>query len=120
MPVIPIETLRDPRIAHYHNLKDRQLDREGKRFIAEGEYIVRRLLASDFTTESLLLADRRAPRIAPLAPPDMPVFVVPQALMNEILGLKFHSGVMACGVRKPAAALEDVLPRDKQRLTLVI
>ena len=33
MPVIPIDTLDDPRVAHYRNLKDRELERRGRRFI---------------------------------------------------------------------------------------
>src|SRR5437868_3730947 len=120
MAVVSIESLSDPRVEHYRNLKDRELERRGRRFIAEGEHLVRRLLASDFVTESLLLADRRAEEIAPLAPPDVPVYVVPQAMMDEILGLKFHSGVIACGVRKPPQTLEQVVARDKPALTLVI
>jgi tRNA G18 (ribose-2'-O)-methylase SpoU len=120
MPPIPIDTLSDPRVAHYRNLKDRELERRGQRFIAEGEHIVRRLLASDFTTESLLLAERRVAEIGPLAPPELPVYAVRQELMNEIVGMRFHSGVLACGVRKPRRPLEDLIPRDKPRLTLVI
>jgi tRNA G18 (ribose-2'-O)-methylase SpoU len=120
MPLIPVSSLDDPRVVHYRNLKDRELERRGRRFIAEGEHIVRRLLASDFTTESLLLADRRVDQIAPLAPPDLPVYAVAQSLMDEILGLKFHSGIMACGLRKPLLPLEAVIPREKAGVTLVI
>src|SRR5207302_3814712 len=118
MPVIAIDSLSDLRVEHYRNLKDRELERRGRRFIAEGEHLVRRLLASDFTTESLLLADRRVAEIAPLAPPHLPVYAAPQALMDQILGLKFHSGVIACGVRKPPRSLDQVVPRDKPTLTL--
>jgi tRNA G18 (ribose-2'-O)-methylase SpoU len=120
MPVIPIDTLSDPRVAHYRNLKDRELERRGQRFIAEGEHIVRRLLASDFTTEPLLLADRRVAEIAPLTPPQLPVYAVRQELMNEILGMKFHSGVLACGVRMAPRPLEEVIRRNKPQLTLAI
>ena len=119
MPPIRIDTLDDPRVALYRNLKDRELERRGKHFIAEGEHIVRRLLASDFPVDSVLLADRRADEIAPIVPPQVPVYVVPQSMMNQILGLKFHSGVLACGRRKPRATI-DVIPKDRQRLTLVI
>src|SRR5438132_1427632 len=108
MSVIPVQSLDDPRVANYHNLKDRQLDRGGRFFIAEGEHIVRRLLASDFPIESVLLAERRAAEIAPLVPADVPVYVVTQELMNQVLGLKFHSGVMACGRRKPRATIDQV------------
>lgn len=118
--LIPIDSLDDPRVALYRNLKDRELERRGQRFIAEGEHLVRRLLASDFVTESLLVADRRAEEVAVFTPDAIPIYVVPQARMDEILGLKFHSGIMACGVRKPPRRLDDALPRDRDRLTLVI
>jgi tRNA G18 (ribose-2'-O)-methylase SpoU len=120
MPLIPIDTLSDSRVAHYRNLKDRELERRGQRFIAEGEHIVRRLLASEFTIESLLLAERRVGEMAPLTRPELPVYAVRQELMNEILGMKFHSGVLACGVRKPPPPLEKVILRDRLQLTLVI
>lgn len=120
MPVIPIDTLTDPRVAHYRNIKDHELDRQGRKFIAEGEHLVRRLLASDFKTESLLVWDRHVAEVISYTPPDIPIYAVPQALMNEILGLKFHSGLMACGVRKPPITLDEVIPRDAATLTLAI
>ena len=117
-----VESLDDPRVALYRNLKDRELERRGRHFIAEGEHIVRRLLDSDFPIDSVMLADRRAEEIAPLVPPNIPVYVVAQHLMNVILGLKFHSGVLACARRKPASdqTLDQVVPKDRARLTLVI
>jgi tRNA G18 (ribose-2'-O)-methylase SpoU len=118
--IISIDSLDDPRVAHYRNLKDRELERRGRRFIAEGEHIVRRLLASDFPVESVLLADRRAALIAPLVPDHVPVYVVTSERMNEILGLKFHSGIMACGIRKPPRSLDGCIPRGRQRLMLTI
>jgi tRNA G18 (ribose-2'-O)-methylase SpoU len=104
----------------YRNLKDRELDRGGRYFIAEGEYIVRRLFASDFPVESVLLAERRVEEITPVVPAEVPVYVVSQDLMNRVLGLKFHSGVMACGRRKPRASIDQVVPKGRERLTLVI
>jgi tRNA G18 (ribose-2'-O)-methylase SpoU len=115
-----VESLVDPRVALYRNLKDRELERRGRHFIAEGEHLVRRLLASDFPIDSVMLADRRAEEIAPLVPPNIPVYVVPQHLMNAILGLKFHSGVLACAHRKARQTLDQVVPKDRARLTLVI
>ena len=120
MPVIPITSLDDPRIGAYRNVKDRELERRGARFLAEGEFLVRRLFASVFPVESMLLADRRTAEIAPIAPPGLPVYEVPQILMNEIMGLKFHSGVMACGVRPKPRSIDEAIPRDKTPLTLVI
>ena len=120
MPLIPIDSLADPRVAPYRNLKDHELDRQGRRFIAEGEHLVRRLLASDFKTESLLVADRRVAEIGPLVPPEVPVYVVPQSRMDEIAGLRFHSGILACGLRKPRATLDQIIPYHTEKLTLLI
>ena len=109
MPTYPVTSAADPRIEPYRDMKDRELARRGGLFVAEGEHVVRRLLASDFPVHSLLLSDRRAGAIAPLASPQTPVYVAPEALMHGILGFKFHSGVIACGVRKPVPQLEQVL-----------
>jgi tRNA G18 (ribose-2'-O)-methylase SpoU len=109
MPILPVTSPDDPRLEPYRDMKDRELARRGGLFVAEGEHVVRRLLASGFPVHSLLLAQRRADAVAPLAPPDVPVYVAPDALMHGILGFKFHSGVIACGVRKPAPSLEAVL-----------
>ena len=120
MPLIPIASLDDPRVALYRNLKDRELDRGGRWFIAEGEHLVRRLLASDFPVESVFLAERRAAEVAPLVPPDVPVYVAPQAVLEAVLGFRFHTGVLACGRRKPLETIDAVVPKDRDRLTLVV
>jgi tRNA G18 (ribose-2'-O)-methylase SpoU len=97
--IVPIVSIDDPRIDGYRNLKDRELARDGGRFIAEGEHVVRRLLASNLQTESLLLSTRRAEEIAHLASPQTPVYVADSSIVNSIIGFKFHSGVMAIGLR---------------------
>jgi len=118
--LVRVESLDDPRVALYRNLKDRELERRGRHFIAEGEHLVRRLLDSDFPIDSVMLADRRVDELAPIVPEHVPLYVVPQSLMNEILGLKFHSGVLACARRKPPQTLDEVVAKDRDRLTLVI
>jgi len=121
VPVIPVQSLADPRLAPYRNLKERDLAREGGRFIAEGENLVKRLLAGTLTTESVLLAERRAAEISPLIPPAIPVYVAPTPIVNGVLGYKFHSGVMAVGVRPPSPTIDDVVARAADRpLTLVV
>ena len=122
MPIVQIPSLDDPRLAPYRKLKDRELAREGDRFIAEGEHVVRRLLESDYPVESLLLARRRADEVAPLALPDVPVYVVDDPLVHQVVGFKFHSGVIAVGRRKPALTLESFMSAAgrRKRLTLVV
>jgi tRNA G18 (ribose-2'-O)-methylase SpoU len=120
MPTQAVSSLDDPRVALYRNLKDKALDRAGRYFIAEGEYIVRRLLASDFPVESVFCSELRAPGIAPFVPEDVPVFVAPHRVMEQVLSMKFHSGVIACGRRKPRQTIDDAVPKGRERLTLVV
>jgi tRNA G18 (ribose-2'-O)-methylase SpoU len=58
-----VDSLDDPRVWHYRDLKDRALDRSGRWFIAEGEHVVRRLLASDFPVESYRHTSRCTSRL---------------------------------------------------------
>jgi len=115
-----VDSLDDPRIAPYRNLKDKELDRAGQLFIAEGEYIVRRLFESTYPVLSLLVSQRREEEIVRLVPPEIPLYVAPEEMLRGILGMKFQSGVMACGKRKPWPRLEEVLPKQQGRLTLVV
>jgi|SRR5687767_2462160 len=115
-----IHSLDDPRVAAYRNLKDHELDRRGRLFIAEGEYVAARLLASDFPVESVFLSEKRVEEMGPQVPPGVPVYVASPDVMNGVLGMKFHSGVMACGRRKPRMSIDAVVPKDRERLTLVI
>ena len=57
MPFVEIASLDDPRLAPYRHLKDTNLTRWSGLFVAEGEKLVRRLLASDYETATVLDAD---------------------------------------------------------------
>jgi tRNA G18 (ribose-2'-O)-methylase SpoU len=118
--ICPVASLDDPRIARYRNLKDREPARPGGLFIAEGPLVVRRLLASDYDTESVLLAERKVDAVAPLVSAGVPIYVAPAAVVSRIVGFRFHSGVMACGRRKPLPALGDVARGWPARATLVV
>jgi tRNA G18 (ribose-2'-O)-methylase SpoU len=118
--MIAIDSLDDPRLAPYRALKERELARDGGRFIAESEQIVRRLISSDLIVESVLLARRRVEEIAPIVSPVVPVYVVPDAMMQKVIGYKFHSGVIAVGIKPPRRSLDDTLKRDTTSLKLVV
>ena len=115
-----IDSLDDPRVVVYRNLKDRALVRLEGRFIAEGLLVVRRLLGSDYAVESVLVAERRAEEVAPHVPPDVPVYVAPAKEISRIVGFGFHSGVLACGRRKPLPSLDDVAATWAGPTTLVV
>jgi tRNA G18 (ribose-2'-O)-methylase SpoU len=122
MPAAPIaiSSLDDPRVAHYRDLKDKLLDRQGRLFIAEGENVVRRLLTSDFETLSVFVVEHRAAGIAEVVPLHVPLYVGSKQLMERVIGFDFHTGVVACGRRKPPLTLDEAIPRDKPELLIVI
>jgi tRNA G18 (ribose-2'-O)-methylase SpoU len=120
MHMIAIDSLEDPRLGPYRHLKERELAGDGGRFIAESEHVVQRLLASDFSVESVLVAQRRATEISAIVPTDVPLYVVPDEMVHRVVGFKFHSGVIACGIRKPAPSLDQILPaKDRQSLVVI-
>jgi tRNA G18 (ribose-2'-O)-methylase SpoU len=100
--------LDDPRLLDYHDLQDRRLGPESGRFIAESEMVVRKLLASGLKIRSLLLT---APRLAALettlaaCKENLPVFLVPQTVMDGIAGFHVHRGCLAIAERPPAPAI---------------
>jgi tRNA G18 (ribose-2'-O)-methylase SpoU len=119
MSIEHLNNLDDSRLLPYRALKDRELARDGERFLAEGEFIVRRLVASKFPTESVVLTHRRAEQLAGIAPDHVPIYILPDALVHQLIGFKFHSGVIACGKRLPSIGL-DQLAAGKKSMTLVV
>jgi tRNA G18 (ribose-2'-O)-methylase SpoU len=119
MPLDRLSSLDDPRLEHYRHLKDTNRTRWAGLFICEGEKLVRRLIASRFPIESILISDRFEEQFAPLAPPDVPVWILPDEFVEPLVGFNFHRGILACGRRLPNPALVELAPPGK-RLTLVV
>ena len=118
---IPIESLDDPRIAIYRDLPRSNLTRPSGLFIAEGWLLVERLLASRFEIESFFLDERFVDELGPQLPQDKPIYLVPSHHVNDLLGFKFHRGVLACGRRRHLTRLADCAgPTDEDGLRVVI
>jgi tRNA G18 (ribose-2'-O)-methylase SpoU len=77
-------------------------------FVAEGDKLAERLLHSELRVHSLLLSEEFAKAGALRIPPEVTTFVAPDALLREIVGFKFHRGVMACGFRAPRRTLLSI------------
>jgi tRNA G18 (ribose-2'-O)-methylase SpoU len=115
----------DPRIAAYRHIRERDLvGREGL-FIAEGEVVLRHLISSErFETVSVLLAEKRAAKLAPMAAatrPDRPIYIASQAVIDAVAGFPLHRGILAVGrkaAQVDAEALLESLPQ--QALILVL
>ncbi len=120
MPRYPVHSLGDPGIAPYRNLPRSKVSRHSPRFIAEGELVVRRLIESDFPLESVLVSRRAQERIAPLVPPEIPLYVATKHLLDDILGFPFHQGVIACGLKRPGPTMQEILDQEKKKSTVLL
>src|SRR5262249_45381901 len=67
----------------------------------------------------VLVTERRESRIAARVPESVPLFVVPHAIVDLLVGFNFHQGVLACGTRLPPPRLEDVV-QQSDSATLVV
>jgi tRNA G18 (ribose-2'-O)-methylase SpoU len=114
VPVLSIHDAGDPRIADYRGIPDPELARGRGVFVAEGRLVVQRLLASRFATRSLMVTPTTLEALAPEldAHPCLPVFVVPQAVMNTVAGFNIHRGCLAIGER-PATVPWEALVRSR-------
>lgn len=116
-----IESLDDPRVAAYRNLRDRTLRGESL-FVAEGRLVVRRLLESPFEAESVFVAEQHVDEFAPLVGDRTAFYAAPKALFSQIVGFKFHLGALAVGRRPKLRSLGELLvPHGEQApLQLVV
>jgi tRNA G18 (ribose-2'-O)-methylase SpoU len=104
MPLISVTNPDDNLLADYRNIPDPDLVERGGVFIAEGRLVVRRLLTGRrFETRSVMVTAPALEAIRDVLDErrDLPAYVVPQALMNEVTGFDIHRGCLAIGVRRP-------------------
>jgi tRNA G18 (ribose-2'-O)-methylase SpoU len=109
MAFIEIREVSDPRLAVYRDLNRVNLTRSSGRFVVESRWLVQRLLASSLTTESILCSERLRDELEYLASSELPVYVVPPELTNQIVGFNFHRGMLACGLRPSNATLGELV-----------
>ncbi|MBS0190173.1 MAG: RNA methyltransferase [Phycisphaerales bacterium] len=106
---IAISDSADARVREYFRLKEgdlgRGIDARSPHgcFICEGHFVVEHLLQSTFDCRSVLVADTKLESLAPLlsrVPGDAPIYTMSERVMTELLGLRFHRGILAAGARK--------------------
>ena len=107
----------DPRLEVYRDQKDAWLRAKhnpaasgdvtgtglpGGLFMAESELVVRELLASGFSPESVLISEARLESMRDALEaltPTVPVYVAPREVMKALAGFDLHRGVLAAGRR---------------------
>lgn len=121
MSAIPVRDLDDPRVSGYRRMAEGERLAADGVFVAEGRLVVGRLLTeSRMTVRSVMVTEpaRVALEEALETQSDVPVYVVPQALMNDVTGFNIHRGCLAIGVR-PSPADWRTLAATARRLVVL-
>lgn len=103
----------DPRIAAFRHVKERDLTRRQRLFVAEGEVVLRVLAseASRCAPVAVLIAEKRREGLGEVLerlPGNVPVYAAPQSVLNAVAGFDLHRGILALG-RKPEPIEPGVL-----------
>ncbi len=122
MNLVEITDPGDPRLADYRDLRDVQmrqsLEASHGLFLAEGEKVVRRAVAAGYRPRSFLMAPRWLDGLADVLVGEAPVYVVSEALAEQVTGFHVHRGALASLERRPLPDLDAVL--DGARSVLVL
>ena len=121
MPVIRVDEPDDPRIAAYRNVPDPDLLIKSGLFVAEGRLVVRRLIEGRrFSVRSVMVNEAAlVPLHESLAVRhDLPVYLVPQAVMNTITGFNIHRGCLAVAERPRPREWREVIAGARRVIAL--
>ena len=115
-----IESLELPELAPYRTLK-RPAEHEAQGiFVAEGDKVVHRLLASSLTVLSVLLPEYRLAEYEPglrTRHEDIVVYsVTDKRVLEELVGFEMFQGVLAVAKIPPHGSLEELLARCQSPL----
>ena len=124
--VLHIDTLEDPRLDAYTRLTERELrsvlEPEKGIFIAESAKVIERALNAGLEPVSFLLGERWLAQLEPLLatlPEEVPAFIAPMELMEELTGFTVTRGALAAFRRPPladpAVFLADLCTRAGER-----
>jgi len=107
---IRIESLDDPRVAHYALIGDQAQLLERGLFVAEGRLVVRRLIElQQWSIESILVTAPAAESLVDILPlTGAPIYLAGQEVMNNLVGFNIHRGCLAIGRRPPTPTLDRI------------
>jgi tRNA G18 (ribose-2'-O)-methylase SpoU len=91
-------------------------------FVAEGEKVVRRLLASEFTVVSIVLPEKWLADFRPLLearPEDITVFIAEKEFLESLTGFTLFQGILAVAKIPPPAPLPEILAQTPRPQLLV-
>jgi tRNA G18 (ribose-2'-O)-methylase SpoU len=111
--IIPIEDPADPLIEAYRDIRERDLVGRDGMFVAEGQVVLEKLVASKaYRPLSLLIAAKRIDALKPIIealPADIPVYAAAQPVIDAVAGFPLHRGILAIGRRIEQSSADDLL-----------
>ena len=123
MQELAVDRADDPRLDPYTRLTDMQLrlrkePAEGI-FLAEGQKVIERALASGFVPVSALMERKWLAGLAPvLDSHDCDVFIGDEDLLKSVTGFRLHRGALACFQRTPLPSVESVISNARRIVVL--
>jgi len=132
VPALNLITLTDPadpRVREYRALKEGDLCRgiddsaPHGAFICEGGLVAQHLLKSTYPCRSILIARSKVESqrdVLNSAPSGTPVYVAEDAVLHEVVGFKFHRGLLAAGTRPAPFSEEQVAAKINAAPALVV
>ncbi len=118
--IIHLTASDQPQLAPYAAVRDRDLARRDGLFVVEGQIALEHLIeAGRFPLVSVLIGESRESPLAGLLQrltPDIPVYVVPQPVMDAVTGFHIHRGVLAMARRLASASVAEVAPQGPATL----
>ena len=105
-PRFKIESIDDPRLDPYRDLKQASRTRWKRFVIAEGWRVTEQLLQSSLTLESVLISEHKLEAHQSLVPKEVPLLVVDPKTCKELVGFNFHAGILAAAQRPERTTFE--------------
>jgi tRNA G18 (ribose-2'-O)-methylase SpoU len=113
MPVTPIDSATDPRLADYRDLTDVSLRRvsepAGGLYIAESAKVLDRALRAGHRPRSVLVQEKFLDDALALVGPDAEVYVVAAEVAERVTGYAVHRGLLASMHRPVLGSVADVV-----------
>lgn len=111
-----IESMSDARVDDYRDVRDADLIGRRGVFMVEGEVTVRVMARRGrFKPRSVLLSEARVEALSDVIeqlPPEVPVYVASQPVLDKVVGFAIHRGVLAACDRGEPLSIEQALTLD--------
>ena len=111
-----ITELEDPRLDPYRDLKKNRHSVASDYFVAEGRFVVERLISSDFELHSVLVTGDVSRDVEGLDSVRSPILQLDRSVCQALVGFPFHRGVMACGKRNVRSRCDEAVWPERNLL----